>query len=117
MAGMKTWSKAIWQRWDRGRNVTAYHAIANQRAEVTIETEQMLIVRKLPLLQMSPTRGTCSRVWCAGCGRETYVVQAEILKGMSVPRLSDAATTEKWHCFEGEDGTVLVCLESLLKAM
>jgi hypothetical protein len=36
---------------------------------------------------------------------------------MKVPRLRDPAAANQWHCFEDEDGTLLVCLESLLKSM
>jgi hypothetical protein len=33
---------------------------------------------------------------------------------MKQPRLDDGAEVKKWHCFEGPEGTSLVCLESLL---
>jgi hypothetical protein len=29
--------------------------------------------------------------------------------------LDTGAETKQWHCFEGPDGTPLVCLESMLK--
>jgi len=45
------------------------------------------------------------------------LVQAEALTGMTQPRLGDCSEAKKWHCLEGPDGSVLVCLESLLKAM
>jgi len=55
------------------------------------------------------------------------LVQAEALTGMNLmdmtlmdmaqPRLGDCAAANKWHFLKGPDGTPLVCLESLLKAM
>jgi len=45
------------------------------------------------------------------------LAQAEAFTGMAQPRLADCSVAKKWHCLEGPDGTLLVCLESLLKAM
>jgi hypothetical protein len=43
------------------------------------------------------------------------VVQAEILSAKG-RMLDTGGETKQWHCFDGPDGTPLVCLESLLRA-
>lgn len=79
--------------------------IAHKRIEITIQTDQILTIR----------RSACARLWCRQCGCEVDVVQAEILSGKG-RMLDTGGETKQWHCFEGPDGTPLVCLESLLKA-
>jgi hypothetical protein len=77
----------------------------HKRIEITIQTDQILTIR----------RSACARLWCGQCGCEVDVVQAEILSGKG-RMLDTGGETKQWHCFEGPDGTPLVCLESLLKA-
>jgi hypothetical protein len=45
------------------------------------------------------------------------LAEAEALTGMSQTRISDGAGANRWHCLQGEGDAVLVCLDSLLKAM
>ena len=78
----------------------------HKRIRITIETEQVLTIRGR----------VCSRLWCQQCGREVDVVRAEILTSLVKPTLGDGTGANELHCFEGPDGTPLVCLESLLKA-
>ncbi|MGA9354387.1 MAG: hypothetical protein WBV46_11900 [Terriglobales bacterium] len=81
----------------------------HKRTEITIETERVLIIG----------RRHSTQAWCPECGRNVYVVQAQMLTGGAQPRLlkGDDAGPQSWHSFEGPDGKALVCLESLLKAM
>jgi hypothetical protein len=83
---------------------------AHKRIQITIQTDQILLIRR---------RG-CARLWCPDCGRDVEVVdlaQAEALTGMTQPSLGDCSEPKKWHCLKSPDGTHLICLESLLKAM
>ena len=80
----------------------------HKRIEITIQTEQIVTIRR---------RGR-SRRWCPECGCEVDVVdraQAESLTNVAQPKLRDCAEARKWHALEDPDGTVFVCLESLLK--
>jgi len=45
------------------------------------------------------------------------LTEAEALTGMTQPMLRDAAAANGWHLAEGQDGTMRVCLESLLNSM
>jgi hypothetical protein len=60
------------------------------------------------------------RLWCQKCGCEVDVVdlpQAEILTGIAAPVFRACAEAHQWHSFSGPDGTLLVCLESVLKSI
>lgn len=79
----------------------------HKRIEITIQTEQVVTIRR---------RG-CSRRWCPQCGCDVEVVdlaQAEALSNMAQAKLCDRAEGNKWHALEDPDGTILVCLQSLL---
>ncbi len=65
---------------------------------------------------MTIRRNRCTRLWCQQCGREMDVVQAEILTATG-HRLGDGAQVNKWHSFAGPDGTLWVCLGSLMKSI
>jgi hypothetical protein len=95
---------ARFQRWSKG---LVQAMIGRKRTEVTIETDVILAIRR---------KGGV-RLWCQQCGCEVDVVQAQVLPGMARPTLSDGSEVSKWHCLEGPDGTPLVCLKSLRKAM
>jgi hypothetical protein len=43
--------------------------------------------------------------------------QAKILTGAAQPRFHACAEENTWHSFEGPDGTLFVCLESLLNSL
>jgi hypothetical protein len=82
---------------------------AHKRTRITIETEQVLIIR----------RRSSTRHWCWECGRAVDMVdleQAGALTGVALRRLRDCARTEKWHLAATADGSPLVCLDSLLAA-
>jgi hypothetical protein len=93
------------------RRVKAREAsTAHKRIQITIETEWVMTIR----------RRASSRLWCPKCGREVGVVdliQAELLTGIDQATLHAGAEAKRWHSFTGPDGTLLVCLESVLKSM
>jgi len=81
-----------------------------KRTEITIETERVLIIR----------RRRSTRAWCQECGGEVDMVglaEAEAITGTTQPMLQDSAKARGWHLAEGQGGTPLICLESLLKSM
>jgi hypothetical protein len=45
------------------------------------------------------------------------LAQVEALMGKPPPRVRNGGDANRWHCLEGPGGTVLICLESLLKAL
>jgi len=82
---------------------------APKRIEITVETDRTVIIR----------RRRSIRAWCPECGCEVDMVgreQVEVLTGMSGRVLRDSALAQGWHVAENQDGTLLICLESLLKA-
>lgn len=98
LSRFKRWAKL----WGKGK--TPY-----RRTEITVETEQVLIIRR---------RGS-KRAWCHECGHEVDMVglaDAEALTGMTGPDLRAYAEARGWHVFMGEDGSDLICLESWLKS-
>jgi hypothetical protein len=54
------------------------------------------------------------------CGCEVDVVdlvQAEVLADIAGATFHPCIEVNKWHSFEGTDGTLVVCLGSVLKSM
>jgi hypothetical protein len=83
--------------------------VAHKRIKITIETERILKIR----------RSVCTRLGCQKCGCEVDVVdlsQAEVLTGIAQSTLHTGLEVDKWHSVEGPDGTLFVCLRSLLKS-
>ncbi|HKN71121.1 MAG TPA: hypothetical protein VJX30_08830 [Terriglobales bacterium] len=83
--------------------------VAHKRTEITVETHSVLTIR----------RRRSIRAWCPECGGEVEMVglqEAEALTGMSGQAFRDSAKAPGWHFSDGQDGTGLVCLESLLKS-
>jgi hypothetical protein len=81
-----------------------------QRTEITVQTERLVIIRG--------SRST--RAWCRECGREVEMValsQAAALVRGNKPVLPDPAQSHGWHISEDQNGSPLVCLESVLKSM
>ena len=82
----------------------------HERTEITIQTDRLLIIR----------RGRSTPAWCRECGREVEMVefsQAGALTGNSQPLLPDSAKSHGWHVSEDQNGSPLICLESVLKSM
>jgi hypothetical protein len=84
--------------------------VATRRMQITVETDEVTIIR----------RHHARRTWCRECAREVEVVgmaEAGTLAGMTQRALRDYAKMQGWHLADAGDGTLLLCLESLLKAM
>jgi len=82
---------------------------AHKRTEITVETDRVLIIR----------RHRSIRARCTVCGCEVDMVgqgEAEVLTGISAQALSDGIVARKCHVYEGGDGALRICLESLLKS-
>jgi hypothetical protein len=82
---------------------------AHKRTEITIETDRIMIIR----------RRNSKRLWCAECGGEADMAsleQAGIVTGLAGKPLRDYAQARGWH-ISGQEGSLLICLESLLKSM
>jgi hypothetical protein len=81
-----------------------------KKTEVTVETDRVLIIR----------RRLTKRGWCRECGCEVDMVElseVQALTNKSKLELHDGSLSQKWHFSEDEDGSPLVCLESLLKSL
>jgi hypothetical protein len=79
-----------------------------RRRQITVETHTMTIIR--------PSH---SRRWCRKCAREVEVApigEAGQLIGMTQLVLKECAETERWHLLEDVDGSIQVCLDSLLRS-
>jgi hypothetical protein len=83
---------------------------AHRRTEITVETDQVVVIRRARFL----------RGWCPECGSEVDRVclpDAHAVVGMSGKARGASTVAQGWHVSVGQDGAVLVCLESLLKSM
>jgi len=105
--------RTIYHEFLRWAKVSAPEATACRQTEIIVETNRVWIIRKL-----RATRG-----WCAECGREVDMVgpqEAEALLGKTQPATVQAlllrcGDSPAWHWSEDSDGSLLVCLESLLR--
>jgi hypothetical protein len=80
------------------------------RTEITIQTDRLVLIRG--------RRST--RAWCNQCGREVEMVglsQAAALAGGGDPVPPDSTEDLGWHVSEDQNGSPLICLESVLKSM
>jgi len=83
---------------------------ARERTEITVETDRILIIRRLRTV----------RGWCPECGCDVDLVdeaEASALTEMSGKQLPECAQAGRWHVTASQDGNGLVCLDSLLKSM
>jgi len=81
---------------------------SNRGTRITIETESTLIIR----------RTRTARNWCAECQLEVDFVQLQHVHQFLQKDWSELAggnSSHKLHRTEGKDGSVLICMESLLK--
>jgi hypothetical protein len=81
-----------------------------KRTQITIETERVVTIR----------RRRAKRAFCPECGCEVDMVSlAEVgaLTGQPQLKLADSKSVPGWHVSEGADGSPVICLPSLLKAM
>ena len=78
-----------------------------RKTEITIETEQVLIIRKT---------GQPSRAWCAMCAAEVSLVppeEAALLTEVSLRAICRQVEAGQLHFRETADGRLFICLDSL----
>jgi hypothetical protein len=96
-------------RFRRWANRLVESVTIHKRTEITIQTDQILIIR----------RRRSTAVWCQKCGREVDGVRfddADTAAGSSHPMLASGTMSDRWHvCLI--DGEQWVCLESLLSSL
>jgi hypothetical protein len=79
--------------------------MTQKRIQITIETEQLLTIRRRRSLQ----------AWCPECKREVNVISIDEvarIAGMNRQLIGDAIVNRQWHTIKTPDGLVLICLES-----
>lgn len=76
----------------------------NLRIKITFETRRLLMMR----------RHIKTRIWCDKCDAETDFVTEEDFRRLSL-KLNGIAQTENLHRLRTTEGTMLICLESVLK--
>jgi hypothetical protein len=83
---------------------------ARRRMQITIQTDEVTIIR----------RRHGRHTWCQECACEVEVVgmeEAGVLAGMTQRALRNCGQIQGWHLSDAGDGTLLVCLKSLLKTL
>jgi hypothetical protein len=83
---------------------------AHRRTEITVETDRVLMIRRRRVV----------RAWCRECGGEVEMVsleEAEALTEVSGQVFQDSAQAHRRHFYEDQEGTSLVCLESVRKSL
>ena len=106
--------REIYHGFRRWAKVSELSVAAYKRTEITLETDRIWIIRKLH----------SRRAWCAECGREVDMVglkEAQALSGIAQPlttqpTLPGCGDGRGWHWSETADGSLLICLESVLGA-
>jgi hypothetical protein len=80
-----------------------------KRIEITIETDRVVIIRR-----NRPTRALCRE-----CGSEAEMLDiatAAELTGMTDRMLHELMDVQELHLVQSPDGSLRICLESLLKS-
>jgi len=75
--------------------------------KITIETDSLLIWRAR----------NSQRAWCPGCGAEAEVIALEnagVVSNLDQPALQRWLNSEQLHRLRGNEGSELICLNSLL---
>jgi hypothetical protein len=107
--------RPIYHEFLRWAKVSRRTANGYKRTEITVETEQILVIRN----------SRARRAWCVECGREVNVVTLNdagaLLGGEArTPKLQavlpGCGDGRGWHWSEAADGTLLICLESLMRS-
>jgi hypothetical protein len=83
--------------------------VATRKTRITIESERVSI-----------TRWSCSlpRKWCQSCGAEVEMLSLEQASGLAqvLPqRIRASSEAKRVHATEASDGSMQICLPSLLK--
>lgn len=76
-----------------------------EKTEITIETEQVVIVRRRRIVMR----------WCEACGHETDFAPLEP-EISSLQTSLDRTSRQGLHVKDADSGTPMVCMQSLLKA-
>lgn len=82
---------------------------AKTRTEITIETDRILVMSKRRISVLA---------WCADCGSRTRMVgvdEAARLAGVSSRTIYRWVEADRLHFAETDEGSLLVCSNSLLK--
>ncbi len=93
--------------WRWTKNVAGTSTV-QKRTEITVQTDRVVVIRQR----------RSRRVWCQQCGREVNAVsfqEAGELTGVPLLALPDNGASAAWHVCVGENGELVICLESLLK--
>jgi hypothetical protein len=77
----------------------------HKRTEITIETDRVLIIRRRRVL----------RAWCQECGHEVEMVDPREAQAITAVRGLPLRDCAQWHVAQSQEGTGLICLDSLLK--
>jgi hypothetical protein len=77
----------------------------HKRTEITIETDRVLIIRRRRIL----------RAWCPECGHEVEMVDPREAEAITAVRGLPLRDCAQWHVAQSQEGTGLICLDSLLK--
>jgi len=78
-----------------------------KRTKITIETDSMLILRGR----------NSRRAWCPLCAIESEVIALDnvgVISNLEPPALEEWLNSEELHRSQAADGSVLICLNSLL---
>lgn len=78
-----------------------------RRTEITIETDEVTVIRR---------RRNLARAWCARCAAPVEMVtteQAAVLTGVSLRRVFRQVEADLLHYTETPDGSLYICLNSL----
>ena len=78
-----------------------------KRTKITVETESLLVVRAR----------TSTRAWCPQCGIEAEMIALEnigVVSNLDRPALEAWLNSGELHRSRSDDGSALVCLNSLL---
>ena len=97
---------ACWRRFSDAKRFTKDSLMAKQ-TKITIETDSLLILR----------RGNSTRAWCPRCAAEgemIALVKTGMISGLQEPLLEEWLNSEDLHRSETADGSLLICLNSLL---
>lgn len=78
--------------------------LMNLKIKITLETKRLLMLRK----------SIKTKTWCAECNAETDFVNKGEINDI-LEKLDRKIETDKLHKMLAADGTILICLESLLK--
>ena len=80
-----------------------------RRTEITIETNQVLVVRR---------RSQVTLAWCVSCDQRVRMVtpdQAAVVAGVSMRTINRWVEADRLHFTETADGILFVCLISILE--